>query len=135
MIEIKIPKDISKYEAKLIGPFSTRQTICAAVAAGLCVLVYNVLKPISDVNIASAACFVVAVPAVLMGWYKPYGMPFEKFFKNVFLTLFLAPTRRKYQIKNGYEIFETIATNEENKNNPHAKKSKKKYKKSKKAFK
>lgn len=37
MIEIEIPQDISKYESKLIGPFTTRQTICVVGLAVGCI--------------------------------------------------------------------------------------------------
>lgn len=129
MIEIKIPKEINKYEAKLISVFTTRQTVCVAITCVLCILTYNILKPI-DTNIASFACFAVAVPFVLCGWYKPYGMHFEQFFKTVLFSAFLAPAKRKYKIKNYYEIFGTSASETDQK-----KTRKKKYKKSNKAFK
>lgn len=128
MIEIKIPKEINKYEAKLIGMFTTRQTVCIGITCVLCILTYNILKPI-DSNIASFACFIVAAPFVLCGWYKPYGMHFEQFFKTMLMSSFLAPAKRKYKSRNLYEILSN------DKLEAGKKAIKKKYKKSKKAYK
>ena len=35
MIEVQIPKDVSGYEAPLIGPLTSRQAICVAAAAAV----------------------------------------------------------------------------------------------------
>ena len=33
MIEVPIPKDVTKVKTTLIGPFSTRMIVCGAIAA------------------------------------------------------------------------------------------------------
>ena len=42
MIEVKIPKEITQYEAKFVGPFTLRQTICIGICLPACITIYNV---------------------------------------------------------------------------------------------
>lgn len=142
-IEIKIPKEINKYEAKFIGPFTLRQTvslgICLPVGVGLFVL----LKPYVGSDLAG---FFVVPPAAigyLFGWYRPYGMKFETYLKTAFINSFVAPSKRLYKTENYYsqvltelkkaddeELAAQMASSEQKK-----KDKKKKYKRSKQAIK
>lgn len=90
-IELPIPKDIRKYETKLIGPLTTRQTICIVPACALGALAYITLSKIAPRDLAMFACMLVIVPFIVFGWFKPYGIPLEKFLKTVFVTMVLAP--------------------------------------------
>lgn len=102
-IEIHINKDVGSYDAKLIGPFTARQSICIAVAAPICWLIYKSLSPVITPD---AAGFVTAIPAAVawaFGWLKPYGMRTEKFVQSVFINMVLAPTHRKYKTVNAHE--------------------------------
>lgn len=47
--------------------------------------------------------FFLVLPVILAGWLEPYGMPFEQFVKAAVFYNFLAPTKRKYKIKNYFE--------------------------------
>jgi len=40
MIEVQVPKDVSVYESTLVGPLTSRQTVCliAAAAVRVCLL-------------------------------------------------------------------------------------------------
>lgn len=103
MIEIHINKDVGSYEAKLIGPFTARQTVCIAVAAPFCYLIYKIATPIIGID---AAGFLICIPAVIawsFGWLKPYGMHTEKFVASVFVNTVLAPANRKYKTENLHE--------------------------------
>ena len=101
MIEIEIPKDVRDYETKLLGPFTTRQLICAVCMAVLCILTYKGASSILGEESSLKIFFpiVVAIPFGLIGWVKPYGMKFEKFAKSVFVSMFLSPAKRVYKIK------------------------------------
>ncbi len=103
MIEIKIPKDIREYDAKLIGPFSLRQTICIAIAAVLAIVSYSTIGRLLPQDFKILLCLVISLPALLCGWYKPYGLPFEKYAQIVLITSILAPKHRKYQTENAFE--------------------------------
>lgn len=100
MLEAPIPKDIRKYDAKLVGPFTTRQLFCFIGGAALSYVAYKVLGTSLGTETALTICSVIAAPFLVMGWYKPYGMPFEKFFQTAFISTILAPHHRKYKTKN-----------------------------------
>ena len=103
MIEIHINKDVGSYEAKLIGPFTARQTICIVIAAPICWALYTLASPYVSPD---AAGFLTAIPAGIawcFGWLKPYGMRTEKFIQSVFINTVIAPTHRKYKTVNVHE--------------------------------
>jgi hypothetical protein len=107
MIEREIPKDISKFETKLAGPFSARQTGCLIVAAGVVFIVYNSMKAFSiDPTLTIFVCFICCLPFVAMGWKKPYGMAFEKFAKHYITYFVFAPPKRKYKSVTSFELYE-----------------------------
>lgn len=104
MIEIRIPKEINTYEAKFIGPFTLRQSVCLLIALPICVVLYNVLKPYCPLDTVGFVMLLPASIAYLFGWFKPYGLKFEKFLENVFISAFVAPSKRKYCTENYYAI-------------------------------
>lgn len=123
MIEMEIPKDIRKYEAKLIGPLTTRQTVCFVGAAALALSVFFLLDFIPQ-DVRYFLIILVAAPFLLCGWYKPYGMPFEKFVQTAFITSVLAPANRKYASKNIYESEIKKVEESNNKKNKNSKNNK-----------
>lgn len=129
-IEIEIPKDITKYESKLIGPLTTRQTVCLVPGIGLGILVFNVLKPYLSQEMLIGVVMITSLPFLLCGFYKPYSMPFEKFIKSVFISMFIAPAKRKYITVNVYDEINNLnnfpsKNNSKNKNINKNKKGKK----------
>lgn len=107
MIEIKIPQEISQYEAKLVGPLTTRQTACVVAMGVLAYSIYNILKTTVDANTLYSICFFSAVPFGLVGWYKPYGMPAEKFFLAVLFNTIISSSKRVFKSNN---ILNTISS-------------------------
>lgn len=103
MIEIKIPKEINRYEARFIGPFSLRQFICLLLGLPACVGLFLLLKPYVGPDLAGFFLVIPGGIAWLFGWYKPYGMKFEKYMQTVFVNSFLAPSKRVYKTENYYE--------------------------------
>lgn len=101
MIERDI-KDTDKYEAKFIGPLSTRQTICGVIGAAFAITGYFLTR-----NALGDVAFFIGVlagfPWFLCGFYKPHNIPFEKFAKSVFISMFLAPAKRRYKTENTYD--------------------------------
>ena len=104
MIEIQIPKDIRKYEAKLIGPFTLRQLICFVIACVVGYVVYDVMNKLKLQEHAMPICMICVAPVLAFGWVKPYGMPLEKFLQTALISTLLAPTERKYKTKNNFKI-------------------------------
>lgn len=101
-IEIKIPKEINRYEAKFIGPFTLRQTLCLVTCLPIGVGLYILVKPYVGSDLAGFFVIPPAGVGYLFGWYKPYGMKFEKYLQSVFVNSFLAPSKRVYKTENYY---------------------------------
>lgn len=105
MIEIEIPKDINRYEAKLVAGLTTRQTAFLAMACGVGIPLYSILEKASIPSDARILIMIIAVlPFLAMGWVKPYGMAFEKFIQSAFASHVLSPPKRKYITMNYYEV-------------------------------
>lgn len=112
-IEIKIPKEINKYEAKFIGPFTMRQSIALVVGMPTAIVLYNVVRKHVSMDLAAFACLIPAAGVYLFGWFEPYGMKFEKFLKSVFISSFVAPSKRKYKTENYYALLMEAIKKEE----------------------
>ena len=96
MIEVDIPStDPIKHEHKLIFGMTLRQAICVIVGGGCGVATYCALQFLFKVpDVAMFGFLIFALPAVLMGWYKPYNMKAEDYFKLIYYNNFIAyPTR------------------------------------------
>lgn len=102
MIELEVPKDIRKYEAKLFGPFTTRQLICFVIACVVAFFVYQIVGALIPRDVIIFLIIIVDLPVLLCGWFKPYGMAFEKFAKTAFTTSFVSPSVRKYVTENSF---------------------------------
>lgn len=102
-IEKEIPRDISRYEAKAVGPFTARQLLYGVPAFGLALGAYFLTKQYIADDGAFFVAFIVAMPLLLLGFAKPYGMHLEKFLSIVFVSLILAPKHRKYITENTYK--------------------------------
>ena len=113
MLQTTIPKDIRKYEAKLVGPFSTRQTIFFVIACVIAYITWGLFKN-------TIACFIAASPAIAFGWVKVYGQSLEQFIKSAFISNFVAPNKRKY--KSATDDFKPITDSQRKKMNKKYKK-------------
>ena len=109
-IEVKIPKEIMT-ETAFIGPFSIRQFFALLMMAVVSIPIYNLCKDYIGMDLSLALCMVAALPFGCLGWVKIHGQPFEKFFKFLFISLLLTPSKRKYKTENFY----TDIINEANK--------------------
>ena len=102
MIEIKIPKEINRYEAKAVGPLTMRQLLSWVICLPLCVGVYLFTYPIIGTDLAGFIAMIPGGAAYCFGWCKPYGLKFEVYMKSAFISSFLAPSRRLYKTENFY---------------------------------
>ena len=76
MIEVQIPKDVSGYEAPLIGPLTSRQAICVAAAAAVEYIYYNIMNALNlglDMNSVICIGVLLAAPILYLAIGKPYG--------------------------------------------------------------
>ena len=97
MIEIKIPKEIEQYDAKVIGPFSIRQAVCGGTAALLSYGLYNLFYAALTEEQLIGIIIAVSVPFGLIGWIRPYGMRFEKFFMAVLFNTIISSPKRYFR--------------------------------------
>lgn len=104
MIEVRIPKELDHYEAKVIGPFTLRQMVSLACALPIGVLIFNLAKGYVGLETAGFLCLIPAGVAYLFGWAKPYGMKFEVFLRSVLISTVLAPSKRKYKTANYFKL-------------------------------
>ena len=104
MIEIKIPKEIMKYEAKLVGPFTSRQCIILLIFVPIVALCYVNLTPYVNSTIAAYIVTPIGGIGALFGWVKPYGLTFEKYLQSVFISSVVAPSLRVYKTENYYDM-------------------------------
>lgn len=133
MIEREVLQDITKYKAKLIGPFTGRQAIFFTVSAVIAIPVYLFLKQYFVKTFALAIPCIVVSPLLLCGFYEPYGMHFEKYAMTIFKTKIISPTIRKVNEKNAYyEQLKEFNIEYDNLNSDIDKSNKKKSKKAKK---
>lgn len=136
MIEIKMPKEISRYEAKAAGPFTLRQLLCLLIALPICIGIFYLLKPYVGTDVAGFFVIIPAGVAFLFGWYKPYGLKFEVYLRSVFISAYVAPRKRPYKTENYYAgILKQIEAEEVAElGAASGRKSNKKYKRSKEAI-
>ncbi len=106
MIEVSVPRDIREYEPTVIGTLTARQLVCSVA---LVLMVYGgwfLEKAIGIADPVSEAPFFIflAIPPFLVGWQKPYGMPFEKFIVKAYQDNFRAPQKRIYKVENMWDV-------------------------------
>ena len=137
MIEIRMTKELGDFEPKVIGPFTMRQSICLLIGAPICYMIIRFLSPILTIDVAAFFCTIPAGIAYAFGWAKPYGMRMEKFLSSVFINRVVAPSIRKYKVKNTHEklLYELEQLSDDSEIIGTANKKKTRYKLSKEAWK
>ncbi|MDO4647076.1 MAG: PrgI family protein [Eubacteriales bacterium] len=101
MISVEMPRDVREFEPKVIAGFTTRQLICIGA---LCLydIPIALLLP-GDIMIKLIVAIILAVPAVLCGWVKLFGMPFEKFLLQILIPTMFNPSIRRYRTENAFD--------------------------------
>lgn len=94
MIETRVPKDVRKYEAKILGPFNKRQLICLGlgITVGIIVFTFFTSAGISSEN--TIYIVIVCVLPIMAFAVKIDDMPMEVFIKNVFMNYYTTPRVR-----------------------------------------
>ena len=133
MIEVQVPKDVSVYESTLVGPLTSRQTVCLIAAAAVEFVYYNVVQTLNlglDTNAMLCIGMMLAAPILYMAIGKPYGMRPEVYIYYYLLPSLLSNKDRPYETKLTYDsILEEIEKQkqltETNKNHGKEKKNEK----------
>lgn len=99
MKDIKIPKEVSEYEAKLIGSLTARQAASLSVGTVIMFLAYVFLRDYFYAPIIIIICSIILIPFIGFAWLKPYGVKIEKIAKLI-VTSRLRSSKRGYKISN-----------------------------------
>jgi len=97
MIEIDIPTiDPMQHEPKVFLHMTARQIICILPSAILGILAFVLLKDVS-LDFAVISVMIIVAPAIVLGWYKPFNMPFEKYAKLYIMNHYVNPQVRTFK--------------------------------------
>lgn len=117
MIEVQVPKDVSVYESTLVGPLTSRQTVCLIAAAAVEFVYYNVVQALNlglDTNAMLCIGMMLAAPILYMAIGKPYGMRPGVYIYYYLLPSLLSNKDRPYETKLTYDsILEEIEKQEQ----------------------
>ena len=101
-MEVKVPRDILKYEETLFFGLSLRQFLFSLLAAGIAVAMYFLLNPIIGLEMTSWVCIISALPFALLGFVSYNGMTADQFARTWIRSEILFPRVLIYRSSNLY---------------------------------
>ncbi|MEF3322421.1 PrgI family protein [Gulosibacter sp. GYB002] len=78
-LEVKVYKEITDYQAKVMMGMSWRQLACAICALVLGGGVFAIFYVLNMKDLGQWLAALIAVPFGAFGWVRPRGLPFEKY--------------------------------------------------------
>lgn len=100
-LRVKIPKEITTYQEKIVFGLSGRQLICSVIALVLSVgsgyLLSAVLK--QDSGTVGWVIILIVMPVVIVGWLKPNGFYIEDYIK--IRMRYNKQVGKRYSVKGG----------------------------------
>ena len=126
-MEIKVNKEIGNYTESVFFGLSLRQFIFSALACGVAVLLYFLLREHFGIETLSWVCILGAVPFGVLGFVKYNGMNAEEFVIAWIKSEILMPKVLFFKPENYYEelLKIEIKEDEEDKKSVISKKKKK----------
>lgn len=99
MLSVSVHKDIGEYREKVVGKLSARTLACTAAGLASSVAAAAIVNFGFGVSVADATLPVMAasMPFWLMGFWRPKGMPAEKF----------APLLAEHMLRSGKLLYST----------------------------
>lgn len=94
MAYVQIPKDLNKVKTKIAFNLTKRQLIGFAVAGLIGIPIYLQLKSQLPTDVSVLVMIAITLPIFFVTLYEKDGLPFEKYFKYVYLHKFYQPTKR-----------------------------------------
>ncbi|QJC22516.1 PrgI family protein [Arcanobacterium phocisimile] len=79
-LEVRVPREVTAYQPRVLFGMSWRQLGVAALAAPLIAGSFAVCYLAGYENLGVVIVTLLSVPAVALGWVRPMGVPFEKYF-------------------------------------------------------
>ena len=102
IIEVKINKEIQRYQESILFGLSLRQMVFALLAIGVAVGAYFGLKPLIGAAEVGWVCMLAAFPFAMCGFFTYNGMPAERFLLAVVRSEILCPRTLSYHPQNLY---------------------------------
>ncbi len=100
MIEVAVPNDILKYETKLIGPLTKRETFFGGISLVVGYITYQKLHTYFSLQTLGFIIMLLVMPFLACGFCPPIcGLRLEEYVLKI-LKLNFEPQTRTYQIKN-----------------------------------
>ena len=112
-MEVKINREIRNYSESMFFGLSMRQFIFSALAAGIAVALYFLLKPIVGAETVSWVCILGAAPFAAMGFISYHGMTAEQFFWAWLRSELIEPKELHFEAVNIYyeAMWDSIGNN------------------------
>ena len=104
-VEVRIPKEITEYQEKILFGLSIRQLICTFLAIVISIPSYILLRNRLGTDITGYIVMLEVVPLLALGFLKPNGLKFEKVF-IMFLKHKLGKSKRNYKTVVQVELLE-----------------------------
>lgn len=101
-MEVKINREIRDYTESMFFGLSMRQFVFSALAVGIAVILYFVLKPIVGMETVSWMCILGAAPFAAMGFISYHGMTAEQFLWAWLRSELLEPKEIRFESVNLY---------------------------------
>lgn len=97
MLSVAVHKDLGEYQPKIIGKMTARTLVCITCALGFSVLTGCYLYFVLGLSVSDNMLIIYAVslPFWLCGFFRPAGMPFERYFP-LWLSFKLSDNRLHY---------------------------------------
>ena len=77
-VEVRIPKEITEYQEKIMFGLSIRQLVCTVIAIVISVPSYIFLMNKIGQELTGYIVMIEIVPFIAIGYLKPKGLKFEK---------------------------------------------------------
>ena len=101
-MEVKINREIRNYTESMFFGLSLRQFIFSALALGVAVGLYFILKPYVGTETGSWMCILGAAPFAALGFITYHGMTAEQFIWAWLRSEFIEPKEIKFEPVNLY---------------------------------
>jgi len=108
-VEVRIPKEITEYQEKIMFGLSVRQLVCSLIAIVISVPSYIFLMNKIGQELTGYIVIIEVVPLIAIGYLKPKGLKFEKVL-IMFLEHQFGKSKRNYKtvvqvdlLEGGYE--------------------------------
>lgn len=101
-MQVQVNKEFRDYSESIFFGLNLRQLIFSALAIGVAVGSYFLLRDRLSTETLSWLCVLMAAPFAILGFVKYNGMTAEKFVWAYIKSEFLMPTELKFKGENKY---------------------------------